>query len=117
MNLYLILHKVRGEPAFDIALCADDMGTESSPGPWWIVCTSGHRAYPIFAQLLEEIIELPEMIAKATADKAWDVLVDHYHQPHEEPKMPRGKRSSDRAEWEMLKDLLGDQPKLARRFG
>jgi len=22
------------------------MGTEEDPGPWWIVPTSGHRAYP-----------------------------------------------------------------------
>lgn len=43
---YLIAHLVRGSPAFDIAIRCDDMGTESDPGPWWIVPTSGHRAYP-----------------------------------------------------------------------
>lgn len=43
---YLILHKVRGLPAFDIAERNDDMGTPSDPGPWWIIPTSGHRAYP-----------------------------------------------------------------------
>lgn len=43
---YLIAHLVRGEPAFDIAIRCDDMGTESDPGPWWIIPTSGHRAYP-----------------------------------------------------------------------
>ena len=40
-DLYLILHKVRGEPAFDIATrlqIADEEG--------WIIPTSGHRAYP-----------------------------------------------------------------------
>jgi hypothetical protein len=40
-ELYLILHKVRGEPAFDIAqkiMIGDEEG--------WIIPTSGHRAYP-----------------------------------------------------------------------
>ncbi len=59
---YLIAHKVRGQPAFDIAeqstcpeciagtvhhegfgtVCAECDGE----GFWWIVSTSGHRAYP-----------------------------------------------------------------------
>lgn len=38
---YLILHKVRGEPAFDIAERGSDEGLEV-----WIVSTSGHVAYP-----------------------------------------------------------------------
>lgn len=56
-ELYLIAHKVRGEPAFDVAIrmecpecpegtdqgfCAECDGT----GYWWIIPTSGHRAYP-----------------------------------------------------------------------
>lgn len=45
-NLYLILHKVRGQPAFDIAERCDELGTPVDPGPWWIIPTSGHRAYP-----------------------------------------------------------------------
>jgi len=40
-QLYLIAHKVRGQPAFDIAI---QMMMED--GPWWIIPTSGHRAYP-----------------------------------------------------------------------
>ena len=43
---YLILHKVRGIPAFDIAERLEQ-GTASDPGPWWIIPTSGHRAYPL----------------------------------------------------------------------
>lgn len=37
---YLILHRVRGEPAFDIAISiqGEDL--------IWIIPTSGHRAYP-----------------------------------------------------------------------
>lgn len=40
-ELFLILHKVRGKPAFDIAHqleIGDEIG--------WIIPTSGHRAYP-----------------------------------------------------------------------
>ena len=43
---YLIAHLVRKEIAFDVAICCFDMGTTSDPGPWWIIPTSGHRAYP-----------------------------------------------------------------------
>jgi len=58
-DLYLIAHKVRGEPAFDVAvrmdcpLCREDGSTVSwgchecdQLGYWWIIPTSGHRAYP-----------------------------------------------------------------------
>lgn len=40
-DLYLIAHKVRGEPAFDIAAQVQ-IGEELG----WIIPTSGHRAYP-----------------------------------------------------------------------
>ena len=49
---YLIVHVVRSEPAFDIAIRCDDMGTESDPAPWWIIPTSGHRAYPYWIRKL-----------------------------------------------------------------
>src|SRR5258706_2182037 len=62
-ELYLIAHKVRGELAFDIAermVCSECHGTKEfttgaafhdcnecdSQGFWWIIPTSGHRAYP-----------------------------------------------------------------------
>lgn len=58
-DLYLIAHKVRGEPAFDIATrmtCPECHGQCDgnyiacnecdSLGYWWIIPTSGHRAYP-----------------------------------------------------------------------
>jgi hypothetical protein len=53
---YLILHKVRGKPAFDVAECCKDMGTEADPGPWWIISTSGHRAYPYEVWPLSELL-------------------------------------------------------------
>lgn len=53
---FLILHKVRGEPAFDIAIKLCDGPAPCQPNcgrypgckeePWWIIPTSGHRAYP-----------------------------------------------------------------------
>jgi hypothetical protein len=61
-ELFLIAHKVSGEAAFDVALRMDcplcalefDDGVCDSPGCeecdqlgyWWIIPTSGHRAYP-----------------------------------------------------------------------
>lgn len=58
-ELYLVAHKVRGEPAFDVAvqmdcpLCAghghdlDGVCHEcDSTGYWWVISTSGHRAFP-----------------------------------------------------------------------
>lgn len=46
-TLYLIAHKVRGEPAFDIATQIE-IGNETG----WIIPTSGHRAYPYWFQEL-----------------------------------------------------------------
>jgi len=48
---HLILHKVRGEPAFDIAVLIG----EDSDGPLWIIPTSGHRAYPYWHISVNEI--------------------------------------------------------------
>jgi len=67
---FLIAHLVRGEPAFDIAtqiICPEcstinpATGRHAAPegcdecdhtGYWWIIPTSGHRAYPYWYQLL-----------------------------------------------------------------
>jgi hypothetical protein len=50
---YLILHKVRGEPAFDIAEKMQIAGEEG-----WIIPTSGHRAYPYQKWHLEDLIDV-----------------------------------------------------------
>lgn len=47
--MYLIAHKVRGEPAFDIAEKLQ-IGDEEG----WIIPTSGHRAYPYWHCPLRE---------------------------------------------------------------
>lgn len=76
---FLILHKVRGEPAFDIAIECEDMGTETDPGPWWIVPTSGHRAYPLEVHPLNTFnfttLSLDE--ANVIYHEAWINLPDH----------------------------------------
>ena len=94
MSLYLIAHKVRGEPAFDVAqkmICPhcdnfNEVGCAECDheGHWWIIPTSGHRAYPFWDILLDSIefegdgnyclsTELTEMPTE---------LRDHYESPH-----------------------------------
>lgn len=48
--MHLILHKVRGKPAFDVAEKLQ-IGDEEG----WIIPTSGHRAYPAWSIPLDEI--------------------------------------------------------------
>jgi len=67
---FLIAHKVRGEPAFDVATqmeCPECTGHDAlyramykhncvecdGLGYWWIIPTSGHRAYPYWQQALD----------------------------------------------------------------
>lgn len=58
---YLILHKVRGEPAFDIAIrlleCteADETKGIVTLDEIWIIPTSGHRAYPSWSVPLSRL--------------------------------------------------------------
>jgi hypothetical protein len=51
-RLFLILHKVRGEPAFDIATRLQ-IGAEEG----WIIPTSGHRAYPYQWWNLDDLVD------------------------------------------------------------
>jgi len=76
-ELYLIAHKVSGEAAFDVALRMDcplcalefDDGVCDSPGCeecdqlgyWWIIPTSGHRAYPYWSVSLANIDDQYEL--------------------------------------------------------
>ncbi len=54
-ELYLILHKVRGEPAFDIAQKLS-IGDEEG----WIIPTSGHRAYPHRHWRVDELADISD---------------------------------------------------------
>ena len=71
-TLYLIAHKVRGQPAFDIAI---QMPMEDEV--WWIIPTSGHRAYPLTQWPLSDLIEL----STYESSTEWANLPDHYWQP------------------------------------
>jgi len=63
-ELFLIAHKVSGEAAFDVAtkmecpVCRDGTLNErgcaecDEEGYWWIIPTSGHRAYPYWHKLM-----------------------------------------------------------------
>ncbi len=68
-ELYLIAHKVRGEAAFDIAhqcTCSvcNAFGCHecNDCGYWWIIPTSGHRAYPYFHVELNELCVTDELL-------------------------------------------------------
>lgn len=103
-NLYLIAHKVRGEPAFDIAMCCEDMGTATDPGPWWISATWGWRAYPFWTQKLD--IEAGGM---GTCYFDWDIppmpedATDIFEQSNDARKMT----GADLAEGTSLLHQLG----------
>jgi len=68
---FLVLHKVRGEPEFDIAIPLQ-IGDEDG----WIIPTSGHRCYPAKAWRLSEL-NIPPFEAYTTGQN-WDILPDHY---------------------------------------
>lgn len=75
-ELYLIAHKVRGEVAFDIA---EKMEVpDDYDNPWWIIPTSGHRAYPYWDCALENLFEdanIPSGVVKSSMPED---LRDHY---------------------------------------
>jgi hypothetical protein len=56
ITTWLIAHKVRGEIALDIA---SQIQVDGYDEPWWIIPTSGHRAYPFWSRLLVE--DVPDM--------------------------------------------------------
>lgn len=81
---YLILHKVRGEVAFDVAI---------RHGDWWIVDTSGHRAYPLLWWPLSMLLPAYEGYQEVPLDS----VRDHYA-IHEEPRPKLAGRRNKRQE-------------------
>lgn len=93
MIQHLILHKVRGEPAFDVAhlvRVADETV--------WIVSTSGHRAYPCMTWPLEDLLDTSDINNNGThnrptdyeANEALVALPDHYQTLPATPKRNLG---------------------------
>ena len=68
--LYLIVHKVRGQVAIDVAQRVV-IGEEDV----WLIPTSGHRAYPFSYQPLGDSAERMTEFANGPE---WDALPDHY---------------------------------------
>lgn len=82
-ELFLIAHKVRGEPAFDVAerlQIGDELG--------WIIPTSGHRAYPYWCHPLSQSFMLAVIEEGLPSD-----LRDHYA-AHAAPAPAGGKITS-----------------------
>jgi hypothetical protein len=91
-DLYLIAHKVRGEAAFDVASkmtcpeCDNEayftMGCVECDqlGYWWIIPTSGHRAYPYWANSLDNAVdwEMLRINGNPIVDMPEYNLPDHY---------------------------------------
>jgi hypothetical protein len=92
-DLFLVAHKVRGEAAFDVAQqmecphCVDGQVVATNKdeliachecdglGYWWIIPTSGHRAYPYWDFPINDLIDptyhaLPSVMPEG--------LPDHY---------------------------------------
>ena len=69
-TLYLIVHKVRGEPAVDVAQRVV-IGDEDV----WFIPTSGHRAWPYKYRALHHSFDLEH---SAPRSEEWDALPDHY---------------------------------------
>jgi hypothetical protein len=91
---YLILHKVRGAPAFDIAIQMF-VECESDPGPWWIIPTSGHRAYPAMEWPLRDLLwspttyDPPISVLAVAESCGIDYLRDHYEDFHDHSVSPK----------------------------
>lgn len=103
-DLYLIAHKVRGEPAFDVALRMDCPECESGCaecnqlGHWWIIPTSGHRAYPYYSVDLDLLGEEYNHAIRPGEMPA--NLPDHYP-----VNKPIAKQSGPRGTAELLADI------------
>lgn len=85
-NLYLIAHVVRGEPAFDIAVqmtvtVGANIGDDGTEEVWWIIPTSGHRAYPYWTKSLTDVFvySYGELITPENCLPSFSAdLPDHY---------------------------------------
>jgi hypothetical protein len=105
--LYLIVHKVRGQPALDIAQRFALSGGEEI----WLIPTSGHRAYPFAHQALGDSFDYMTVFANG-AD--WDAIPDHCPEQragnNPEPEQKRGALRTLSASLRALSDLIDGHP-------
>lgn len=112
-DLYLIAHKVRGEPAFDVAIhmcCPTCEGTSDhcsqcdGAGHWWIIPTSGHRAFPWWHADLAGLHYASRRNPKVYPIE-FDALIE------EMPPSIRDHYTTEREATKSLVDMLGLKPK------
>ena len=110
MHPYLILHKVRGEPAFDIAHRIDIDGESA-----WIVSTSGHRAYPYATWAVAELYlcngphsDQPKLLQSAPWPEMPEGWPDHYQ--------PNASNSKDDKSAEICEMLGVNRAGMAIKF-
>ncbi len=99
---YLIAHKVRGEPAFDVAVrmvcrVCQEFGNDFGPGChecdglgyWWIIPTSGHRAYPFWStELMATMEDHPQVGLEISWSKAGTPDTDYHRVGHLDHSWP-----------------------------
>jgi hypothetical protein len=99
-ELYLILHRVRGEPAFDIAqklqIHSPAESYDEAYEEIWIIPTSGHRAYPYRWWPLEDLSDISDINSAGYHERpaSLDHTVpanwpDHYPAARTAPARPR----------------------------
>lgn len=119
-DLYLVAHKVHDAPAFDIAckiVCPECITWPNSSsgcfecdqlGFWWIIPTSGHRAYPWHTWALTDLEgDVGQGYWTAILHEMPDSWPDHYP-TRTEPSAP--------SLLSRLNLKLTPQPPIARRF-
>jgi hypothetical protein len=92
---HLILHLVRGEPEFGVAVPMDCNGEIV-----WVICSSGHRAWPFKKWPLENLVDTSDINYAGRHNRPLDFLdtvpedwPDHYQLPAKlsTKKAPNGK--------------------------
>lgn len=87
---YLIAHVVRGKPAFDIANRITEGELFDLEGEWWIIPTSGHRAYPYRWWNMDDLCDGSDYDAPTPTsmlDTNPDGWPDHYPAPSAKPRL------------------------------
>jgi hypothetical protein len=108
---HLILHKVRGEPAFDVAEKLEHPGDLDDI---WIIPTSGHRAYPFMTWNLDDLIDASDI--DMNGNHPHPASMDH-HLPADWPDhYPMDVGEAPKATFNALAFVSSMLPKLRRRI-
>jgi hypothetical protein len=108
---YLILHKVRGEAAYDIG---EKLEGENLQEDIWIIPTSGHRAYPFMTWNIDDLIDASDI--DMNGNHPHPASMDH-HMPADWPDhYPMDVGAVPKSDFNVMSVLSGLMPKLKRRF-